>query len=154
VATVAQDSISGPYVFEPANRQMAFRTFQTFGLLPGLPDCIFSNQKSQFGKFLGDLAMEDVRIFYGHFVYFPDIWYILWPFGIISPVLVYFSAFWYVAPRKIWQPCLLHFFLSLFISIFRSIYLNLRANAISCIHTQMTQQGRQLSTFVKKEILW
>jgi hypothetical protein len=34
----------------------------------GLPDGIFSNQKSQFGKILEGLAMEDVVIFHGHFV--------------------------------------------------------------------------------------
>jgi hypothetical protein len=37
--------------------------------------------------------MEDVGIFYGHSVNFSAIWYILrpilWPFCIISPVLVY-----------------------------------------------------------------
>jgi hypothetical protein len=42
-------------------------------------------------------------------------WYILWPFrlflqlleiiGIFGDHLVYFSTFWYVVPRKIWQPC-------------------------------------------------
>jgi hypothetical protein len=36
-------------------------------------------------------------IFYGHLVYFMVIWYILWSFGIFFP-------FWYVVPRKIWQP--------------------------------------------------
>jgi hypothetical protein len=30
-------------------------------------------------------------------VYFMDSWSILWPFGIFLP-------FWYVVPRKIWQP--------------------------------------------------
>jgi hypothetical protein len=30
-------------------------------------------------------------------VYIMAIWYILWSFGI-------FSLFWYVVPRKIWQP--------------------------------------------------
>jgi hypothetical protein len=52
-------------------------------MMPGLPDGIFSNQKSQFGKILKGLAMEDVGIFYGqlvylfygHFVYFVVIWY-------------------------------------------------------------------------------
>jgi hypothetical protein len=34
-----------------------------------LPDGIFSNQKSQFGKFFEGLAMEDIGIFYGHLVY-------------------------------------------------------------------------------------
>jgi hypothetical protein len=58
----------------------------------------FQNEKSQFGQFLGGLAMEDVGIFNGHLVYFTAIWYILWLFGVFSP-------FWYVVPRKIWQPC-------------------------------------------------
>jgi hypothetical protein len=31
-----------------------------------LPDGISSNQKSQFGKILEGLAMEDIGIFYGH----------------------------------------------------------------------------------------
>jgi hypothetical protein len=30
---------------------------------------------------------------------------ILWQFGIFYGHLVYFSPFWYVVPRKIWQPC-------------------------------------------------
>jgi hypothetical protein len=44
-------------------------------------------------------------IFCGHLVYFVAIWYILWPFGI--PTLCTFGIFfpfWYVGPRKIWQP--------------------------------------------------
>jgi hypothetical protein len=32
--------------------------------------------------------MEDVGMFYGHLVNFPTIWYIVWPFGIFSPLLV------------------------------------------------------------------
>jgi hypothetical protein len=43
---------------------------------------------------LEGLATEDVGIFYGHFINFKAIWYIFWPFGIFSPVLVYFSQFW------------------------------------------------------------
>jgi hypothetical protein len=50
--------------------------------------------------------MEDVGIFYGHSVNFVAIWYNLPPFGIFCGSLVYFSLFWYVALRKIWQPCL------------------------------------------------
>jgi hypothetical protein len=49
--------------------------------------------------------MEDVGIFYVHLVNFPAISHILWPFGIFSTVLVHFYPFWYVVPRKIWQPC-------------------------------------------------
>jgi hypothetical protein len=35
----------------------------------GLPDGIFSNQKSQFGEKIDVLAMEKVCIFYGHLEY-------------------------------------------------------------------------------------
>jgi hypothetical protein len=52
----------------------------------GLPDGLFSNQKSQFGYILEGLAMENlgifyehlVYLFYGHWKYFMAIWYILW----------------------------------------------------------------------------
>jgi hypothetical protein len=99
------------------------------GPRPGLPDGIFSKQKSQFGYILEWLALKDVGKFYGHLVYFTAISYSLWPFGIFRgyfgiffPVLVcytkknlatfvifcgyfgIFVPFWYVIPRKIWQP--------------------------------------------------
>jgi hypothetical protein len=55
--------------------------------------------------------MEDVDIFYLHFVYCMAVWYILWSFGIfyshlvyLLEILVYFPPFWYVVARKIWQP--------------------------------------------------
>jgi hypothetical protein len=41
-----------------------------FMIPTGLPDGIFSNQKSQFGYILEGLAMEDVGILYGHLVFF------------------------------------------------------------------------------------
>jgi hypothetical protein len=37
------------------------------------------------------------------FVYFMAICYILLPFGYVM-VIWYIFPFWYVAPRKIWQP--------------------------------------------------
>jgi hypothetical protein len=57
---------------------------------------------------LEGLAMRHFGMFYGHLVYVfyaqllnsVIIFCILWYF------LVYFSQFWYVAPRKIWQPWL------------------------------------------------
>jgi hypothetical protein len=99
----------------------------------------FQTTKSQFGKILERLALEDVGIFHGHSVYFTAISYVLWPFGticgyfgiffpywytyctkknqfsghmtyfiaiwyIFPPILVCFRPFWYVVPRKIWQP--------------------------------------------------
>jgi hypothetical protein len=36
---------------------------------------------------------------------FMDIWSILRPFDIFYDNLAYFSPFWYIEPRKIWQPC-------------------------------------------------
>jgi hypothetical protein len=59
-----------------------------------LPDGIFSNQKSNFWSILEGLAMEDVGIFgpfclfYGQMIHFMSIWYILWSFWYIFPVLV------------------------------------------------------------------
>jgi hypothetical protein len=44
-------------------------------------------------------------IFCGHLVYFVDIWYILWTLGIFCSNMAYIFPFWYVSPRKIWQPC-------------------------------------------------
>jgi hypothetical protein len=44
---------------------------------PGLPVGLFSNQKSQFGKYFQCPRLENVDIFYGHFEYFMDIWDIL-----------------------------------------------------------------------------
>jgi hypothetical protein len=48
--------------------------------------------------------MENSGILYSHFVYFTAKWYILWLFGTFGGYLVYFFPFWYVVPRKIWQP--------------------------------------------------
>jgi hypothetical protein len=43
----------------------------------GLPDGLFSNQKSQFGEILEGLRLEKVYIFFGHLEYFMEIWDIL-----------------------------------------------------------------------------
>jgi hypothetical protein len=59
---------------------------------PGLPDGLFSNQKSQFGSILEGLRLENVDMFYGHFEYFTDIWDILWPFGTFCFYLVHFVS--------------------------------------------------------------
>jgi hypothetical protein len=49
--------------------------------------------------------MVNVGIFYDHLKYFMAIWHNLWPFGIVSGHLLYFSQFGMFGPRKIWQPC-------------------------------------------------
>jgi hypothetical protein len=48
--------------------------------------------------------MEEVGLFYGHFVHFTAIWCIFWPFGIFYGHLVYFSTFWYTVTRKSGNP--------------------------------------------------
>jgi hypothetical protein len=55
-----------------------------------LPDGLFLNQKSQFGeKNLGGLRLENVNIFYGHLVYFTDIWDFYVHLG-------HFVSIWYI----------------------------------------------------------
>jgi hypothetical protein len=59
---------------------------------PGLPDGMFSNQKSKFGKIFEGLGMKKNGIFYGHLEYIMAILYSLWPFGNLVAV-------WYISPR-------------------------------------------------------
>jgi hypothetical protein len=59
----------------------------------GLPDGLFSYQKSKFGYILEVLGMENVGIFYGHLEYFMTIWYVSWPFCIFCGHLVFFPCF-------------------------------------------------------------
>jgi hypothetical protein len=42
-----------------------------------LPDGVFANQKSQFGKILEGFGKERVGIFYDHLEYITALWYIL-----------------------------------------------------------------------------
>jgi phosphatidylglycerophosphate synthase len=71
----------------------------------GLPDDIFSDQKSKFGQILEALAMKDVgvhilwtcRLFYSHCVY-------LKTFGICCVFLVYFSRFGMLYQEKSGNP--------------------------------------------------
>jgi hypothetical protein len=47
----------------------------------GLPDGLFSNQKSKFGQNWEGLGKENGVILCAHLGYFTAIWYNLWPFG-------------------------------------------------------------------------
>jgi hypothetical protein len=60
---------------------------------PGLPDGLFSNQNPNFEQIFDGFNMEIDVIFYGPFVCFSAIWYILSSFGIFWDRLVYFSNF-------------------------------------------------------------
>jgi hypothetical protein len=50
--------------------------------------------------------MENFGVCYGHLEYLTAIWNSLWPFRTFCGHLIYFFAFWFFVPRKIWQPCL------------------------------------------------
>jgi hypothetical protein len=71
----------------------------------GLPDGIFSNQKSIFGEKLQGYAMEEGGIVHGSLVY---LMYgqslFLGPLGIFYGHFGTFFPFWYFVTRKIWQP--------------------------------------------------
>jgi hypothetical protein len=56
-------------------------------------------------QFLMGLEMEKIGILNGHLEHITDIWYIVWPFWQFCGNLVYFSPFWSIESRKIWQPC-------------------------------------------------
>jgi hypothetical protein len=59
----------------------------------GLPDGVFSNQKSQSGQLLEGLTMENVGIFYGHMEYFTAMCYIFWLFGNLVVIYYIFTRF-------------------------------------------------------------
>jgi hypothetical protein len=65
----------------------------------GLPDGIFSNQKSKFGYFLRVLQWK-MLYFYGHLFYFTAIWQTLWTFGTVCGNLVYSLPFWVCCTKK------------------------------------------------------
>jgi hypothetical protein len=71
---------------------------------PGLPDGLFSNQKSQIWVNFGGSLNGKCWYIFDHLEYFLTIWYNLWPFGIVCGHLLYFSQFGMFGPRKIWQP--------------------------------------------------
>jgi hypothetical protein len=49
--------------------------------------------------------MEDASIFNRPLVYFTANLYILRSSELFYGNMVYFSSFWYIVPRTIWQPC-------------------------------------------------
>jgi hypothetical protein len=61
----------------------------------------FQTKNPNLGKFCRALEWEML-------LYFKAMWNIFKPFGIFYgnvDNLVCFSPFWYIVPRKIWQPC-------------------------------------------------
>jgi hypothetical protein len=70
----------------------------------GLPDGLFSNQNSQFGKKFKGLRLENADIFYGHLEYFIDIWDILYPFVTFVFIWYIFSSFGIMHQEKSGNP--------------------------------------------------
>jgi hypothetical protein len=66
----------------------------------GLRDGIFSYQKFPIGDVLEGLGMENVGIIICICSFGMFFWFMYF-----CCHLVYFYKFWYVVPRKIWQPC-------------------------------------------------
>jgi hypothetical protein len=78
-------------------KSFGFGLFSSLG--SGMPDGVFSNQKSKFWEILG-LAMEDVVYFMDTWSVFMAIWYILWTFGIFCGNLVYFPRMLVCCTKK------------------------------------------------------
>jgi hypothetical protein len=74
--------------------------------VPGLPDCIFSYQKIPITDYLKGLAVENFGKCISPNRYILNLFGIpmLRPFVILCGRFVYFSQFWYIAWRDIWQP--------------------------------------------------
>jgi hypothetical protein len=54
---------------------------------------MFQTKNPNLGKIFEGPVMDVVGKFFGSFVYFRAIWYILWPFGMVCVNLVYFAHF-------------------------------------------------------------
>jgi hypothetical protein len=72
--------------------------------LAGLPDGLFSNQKSQFGNTFQGIRLENVEIFYGRLEHFMNIRDILPTFGTFCVHLVHFSSFGIMHQEKSGNP--------------------------------------------------
>jgi hypothetical protein len=70
----------------------------------GLPDDTFFKPKILNWEFTRRTCNGRCWYIICPFGLFTAICYILWPIGIFHGYLVYFFPFWYIVPRKIWQP--------------------------------------------------
>jgi hypothetical protein len=75
------------------------------GRIQGCQMVCFQTKNPELGKFWRVLLWKILVYFMTIWsMYFMAIGNISWPFGIFCSSLVYFSPFWYIGPRKIWQP--------------------------------------------------
>jgi hypothetical protein len=89
------------------DKRITFHVNFSAGLIQGCLAVNFQAEKSHFGYILEGLAWKMLEYFvavcniwqpFGIHMYLMAIWYNLWSYGV-------FFTFWYVAPRKTWQPC-------------------------------------------------
>jgi hypothetical protein len=66
---------------------------------------VYFHTKMPNGAYFGRLWSGKYGVFYGHLIFSVPFWYILWTVGTFCSHFDVFSAFWFVVPRKIWQPC-------------------------------------------------
>jgi hypothetical protein len=71
---VRQPTVEGSYIVQPLPATWRQEKKQFFVSAPGLPDGVFSHQKSKFGYIFGRLGMENVGIFNGHLKHFTASW--------------------------------------------------------------------------------
>jgi hypothetical protein len=66
----------------------------------------FHSDNPDFGILWNALERKTLVNFMAILEYFKEIWYILLPLGEFMVSWYIFDPFWYIAPRKIWQPCM------------------------------------------------
>jgi hypothetical protein len=71
---------------------------------PGLPDGLFSNEKSKFGSILEVLRMENDGIFYVPWEYITAIWHTLSSFGNFVVICYIFPRFGILSQEKSGKP--------------------------------------------------
>jgi hypothetical protein len=71
----------------------------------GVPDAIFSNQKSKSGTFWSVLQWSLLAYFTANRFVLHQSGKLEWSFGTFYYHLVHFAPFWCIISRKIWQPC-------------------------------------------------
>jgi hypothetical protein len=119
-------------------------------LIPGLPDGIFSYQKSQF-EYMYFVVPWNWKSWYVLF----DTWNIIRQYDITYGRLVNFVVVWYIVPRKTWQPRLI---LRIFFDIVpmyvrrksQALYLHWQPKLIPWRHKSDAEQGCQMAYFLTK----
>jgi hypothetical protein len=103
----------------------------------GLPDGLFSHQKSQFWLNLEGIGIENVAIFYDLLEYCTTIWYNIQPFGIVCGHLVYFSILVCLDQEKSSNPGMLLLCYSLRLPTYIGMYVCLLQYPFVCLYLHL-----------------